>query len=224
MASASSASATSAPAAWASPWASCHSTRRVAACTRRAPCRSCSTSALIARSCSTTRCISAGSTNGCVGRNTTTLSKRSCPRCRRAGLTCCCNGRTSPATTRPGCWSATATASAPSTTTSRARPRSRSAHCSPHSPRRAGRWLRSASPSLAPGPRGAASPACWPTAWRRQGSTRRRRGLRSTWWTWMAFWSRACPACCRSSSGSPSPGAPSRTGGYMPHIPPQRNW
>ena len=48
---------------------------------------------------------------------------------RDAGRTFCCSGRISRATTRAGCWSATATGSAPSTTTSRARPRSPRARC-----------------------------------------------------------------------------------------------
>ena len=102
-ASAFSALAIRAPAAWASRSASFRSTRLAPGCIRRRRCRSFSTSAPTTANISTIRFISAGSTSACAAPTTMSSSRRSSMRCASAGRMCCCIGRISPSATPTGC-------------------------------------------------------------------------------------------------------------------------
>ena len=93
------------------------------------PCRSCSTSAPTTANAWPTRSISDGATSACGARPMTISSSSSWRPSSRAGRTCCCSGRISPAAMRRACSSAIAIGSAPSTTTSREPPPSRPEPC-----------------------------------------------------------------------------------------------
>ncbi len=130
-ASGSSASAISAPTAWASRSASWRCTPPAPASIPTIACRCCSTWAPTTRRCATIRCTSACRRRACAAPPTTSWSRNSSTPRRRSSPACWCSSRTSPTTTRSGCCASTASASARSTTTSRAPPRWRSRACSP---------------------------------------------------------------------------------------------
>ena len=162
-ASASSGSAIRAPAAWASRSGSSRSTPPAAGSIPPRRCRSSSTSAPTIEERLADPLYLGWRHHRVRGQEYDDFIEAFVTAVRRAGRTSCSSGRTSRATTRGGCSSATATASARSTTTSRARrPSAAGTLLAGHASRPAPRSSTSASRSSVQGRREPASPRSAP--------------------------------------------------------------